>query len=58
MSLKEYNNLNKEIQRVYVETCIPCMESRGFRKGNCKECDTMRIYVDLQEKKEIVEGAD
>lgn len=55
MSLKEYNDLNKEITEIYTETCIPCMKSPLFTKGDCKECSTMEEYTFLQEKKKEME---
>lgn len=58
MSLKDYNNLDKEIQRIYTETCIPCMRSFEFRKGDCKTCDTMNDYTTLQERKRAIEVED
>ncbi len=51
MSLKEYNDLNNQIQNIYVKKCMSCMSSRYFRKGDCKNCDIMKKFVNLQEKK-------
>lgn len=55
MSLKEYNNLNDEITKIYIETCLPCMEKSLFFTGDCKTCDTMKTYIALQEKKKAME---
>ena len=58
MSLLEYNNLNKEITRIYTEICIPCMRNPRFAKGDCKPCNTMKEYIALQErKKELMDGS-
>ncbi len=56
MSLKEYNDLNNQIQNIYVKKCMSCMSSRYFRKGDCKNCDIMKKFVNLQEKKKELEN--
>jgi len=55
MSLKEYNDLNKKIATIYRYTCIPCMSSPTFKKGDCKTCKIMDEYTELQEKKKKLE---
>lgn len=55
MSFKEYNELNKAITDIYALTCTPCMQSTGFRKGDCKQCNVMNKYVRLQERKKRLE---
>ena len=58
MSLKEYNDINKELVSIYTLTCIPCMQSTGFRKGDCKPCSIMNKYIKLQErKKQLGDGS-
>ena len=55
MSLKEYNELNIEIQLIYSSICMPCMKLPTFRKGDCKPCPTMKLYIELQQKKKELE---
>ena len=55
MSLKEYNELNKEITLIYSNICLPCVSSYNFSKGDCKMCPTMELYTELQEKKKAME---
>lgn len=55
ISIKGYNKLNKEIKIIYMETCIPCMHSPKFKKGDCHTCEIMTKYTALQEKKRKLE---
>lgn len=55
MSLKEYMNIDKKITGIYTTICSPCMDSYSFYGGKCRDCKTMKVYVELQKRKKELE---